>query len=266
MACTSVCSYSSSNKVTPSIAEQETSFRKSAQTLVEALYRVVWQNTTSACRHVLSHAPSSFWKQVHTDWRNYSPVHLSAAMGNEEMTTLLLESGFPIDARDANGNTALIWAASEGKNDVVLSLLEQGANPNFQNLQGQTALFLAAAKGLFEVVECLTENCANPHLSTVTGETALHTATGSKNVAVVEFLLQHGAHLNAQDEEGDTPLHWAVREGQPEMMKLLLKFGADATVSNADGESAWDLANDLGESREILTTLHQVMVVPMCTN
>jgi len=50
------------------------------------------------------------------------------------------------------------------------------------------------------------------------------------------------------------------------MMKLLLKFGADATVSNVDGESAYDLANDLGENREILTTLHQVMTVPMCTN
>jgi len=215
MACTSVYSFSASNNPVSQLRGHDLSFQEKAQRLVEALQQASWQSNTAACRQILSRAPNSFWRQVFPEWSHYSPLHLSAAMGNEELTTLLLESGFQADARDAAGNSALIWAAAEGKNDVVLSLLEQGANPNVQNLQGQTALFVAAGKGLLHVVETLNENCANPHLATLRGETPLHVAVSSRYSAVVEFLLQKGAHLNAQDEEGDTPLHWAVREGQP---------------------------------------------------
>lgn len=56
----------------------------------------------------------------------------------------LICAGAPLNTRNINGATALIYAASAGKTAVVSLLLQAGADATLQTLDGFTALDLAA--------------------------------------------------------------------------------------------------------------------------
>lgn len=52
----------------------------------------------------------------------------SAHIGSPEMVAYLISHGADLEARDGNGDTALLFAAEEGYKDVVTCLVEAGAN------------------------------------------------------------------------------------------------------------------------------------------
>ena len=54
-----------------------------------------------------------------------------------------LSQGVSVDATDAEGRTALFFAAANGHADVVDLLLSEDADPNMANEQGGTALHLS---------------------------------------------------------------------------------------------------------------------------
>ena len=58
-----------------------------------------------------------------------------------------LAAGFPVDARDPNGNTALIVACQNGHKRLAKLCLKYGANPDNTNHQGNTALHYAVGYG-----------------------------------------------------------------------------------------------------------------------
>jgi len=53
---------------------------------------------------------------------------------------LLLEKGANIEAKDNDGDTALINAAIKGETEMVKLLLEKGANIEAKDNKGETAL------------------------------------------------------------------------------------------------------------------------------
>jgi len=154
-----------------------------------------------------------------------------------------------LNTRDHNGNTPLMWAASQGNERLVEALLDQGAMVNMQNFVGETALFIAAARGFYRICSLLIEHGADTRFSTIEGATPLHIAAASGHLEVIKVLISKGAFINSVDEEGDCPLHYAIREGQATSVELLARhFGADVSIKNDDLESPLDLANELGES------------------
>jgi len=73
-----------------------------------------------------------------------------ACVGNHlKIIDVLVGAGIDIDNRNDNDATALMYAASTGKADVVAHLLARGANTGLETLDGFTALDMAAT------VECL---------------------------------------------------------------------------------------------------------------
>lgn len=52
-----------------------------------------------------------------------------------------------VDAKDSNGNTALVEAARWGHDECVSFLIEKGADVASKNQKGQTALHIAAQQG-----------------------------------------------------------------------------------------------------------------------
>jgi ankyrin repeat protein len=63
----------------------------------------------------------------------------AAKEGRLEEVTRLLDRGADINAKDKDGDTAIIGAAFWGHLDVVTLLLEKGADINAKNKDGETA-------------------------------------------------------------------------------------------------------------------------------
>jgi len=74
---------------------------------------------------------------------------LAAFRGNAAGVINLLESGADVNARDADGDTALMFAAYQGHGLVVALLLQYGANVYARARNGWTAK-KAAQSGLHE--------------------------------------------------------------------------------------------------------------------
>lgn len=67
--------------------------------------------------------------------------------GGQKTVERLVDAGADVNARNAQGRTALHVAANEGREGLVRYLLTRGAAPNLQDADGNTALHLAAAGG-----------------------------------------------------------------------------------------------------------------------
>ena len=62
---------------------------------------------------------------------------------DEEMTDVLLRAGADVNLRNAEGYTALIWAAAFNRKGIVKKLIAAGADVNVRNNDGKSAIDLA---------------------------------------------------------------------------------------------------------------------------
>ena len=167
---------------------------------------------------------------------NLTAVADLAEQGNASAVLALVKKGADVNRPQADGATALHWAAHH--NDVALAkrLLASGARPNAANDYGVTPLFLAAINGSTEMADALLAAGANANAARPSGETVLMTAVRSANPAVVARLLKGGANVNAvQVSKGQSALHWAVADGHVEMARALIEAGANLTIRSAGG-------------------------------
>ena len=123
---------------------------------------------------------------------------------------LLLAQKVAVDAEDASGWTALMYAAGVGSLEQVRQLLAAGANAAHVSSAGETLLFAAAG------------SVDNP-------------------VAKLALLQKAGANVAAISNDGNTALTVAVgRYWQPEILKALLAMGASPSIRNSQGRTALD--------------------------
>lgn len=110
----------------------------------------------------------------------WTPLHLAAHFGHEEVVRLLLELGAEVDVRSRNvmANTPLHAAA--GRHPPVCEILvEAGADVNARQEGGWTPLHAAARSGHAETVELLLSRGADPSLTNDDDESAALTAERS---------------------------------------------------------------------------------------
>lgn len=159
---------------------------------------------------------------------NVATVADVAERGNAAGVMALVKKGADVNRPQADGATALHWAAHHNEVALAKQLLAAGAKPNAANDYGVTPLFLAAVNGSAEMVDALLTAGANANASRPTGETVLMTAVRSGNAPAVARLLKGGANPNAiQVSKGQSALHWAVAEGFVDVARTLIEGGAD---------------------------------------
>lgn len=147
--------------------------------------------------------------------------------GDRDALAALLKKGVDVNATEADGSTALMWASYRDDDESARLLIQAGANVNAANDLGATALWAASMNGSVAIVRRLLQAGANPNLALLAGETPVMVASRSGSADVVDLLLSTGANVNARGARGQTALMWAVAQRHSDVVTVLLAHGAD---------------------------------------
>jgi ankyrin repeat protein len=160
----------------------------------------------------------------------------AAEQMNRAQVQALLKARAAVDAAQADGMTALHWAAYHDDAPMVDQLLRAGAKVDAATRYGVTPLSLACTNGNGPLVERLLAAGADANAILPGGETPLMTAARTGSLATVKALLAHGAKVDAKDEaRGQTALMWAAAEGHVDVVQALIASGADVRAHLASG-------------------------------
>jgi len=128
-----------------------------------------------------------------------------------------------LDSTLGKGWTPLMIAAAEGHAETVSALTEAGADVNATNALGRTALMFACSYGFLDIVTDLLGHRADPNIvpKDSTGWTALIGAAHNGHIEVIRALLDHGADVSIKDKQGKTALAWAEAQGHTQLAQVL---------------------------------------------
>ena len=192
-----------------------------------------------------------------------APLADAAEVMDRDVVRSLLQERVDVNAPQADGMTALHWAARHDDLETARLLTEAGADANAPNRYGVTPLTLACTNGNHALVELLLVAGADPNTTLPGGETALMTAARTGRLGPVKALLARGADVHAavegmgrRDGAGasafiarlddpnifdfektaeQTALVWAAAEGHAEVVEELIKAGAEFRTPLASG-------------------------------
>lgn len=158
----------------------------------------------------------------------------AARAADSTQVIALLEQGVSAIARQADGATALHWAAHWDDAAMADALVRAGADVDAANDFGATPLWLSCVNGSETMVEVLLAAGADANAALPSGETVLMTASRSGSAEAVRLLVSHGADVNAREHtRGQTALMWAVAQQHPDVVEALVALGADIHVRSA---------------------------------
>jgi ankyrin repeat protein len=156
-----------------------------------------------------------------------APLADAAEKADWPRVRALVQGRADVNAAQADGMTALHWAAYHDDLEAAKLLLAAGASGKAENRYGVTPLSLACTNGNAELVRALRAAGADPNTTLRGGETALLTAARTGRVGPVQALLDAGAKVDAKDRNGQTALMWAAADGHVAVVEVLIKAGAD---------------------------------------
>ena len=166
-----------------------------------------------------------------------------------ETATRLVAAGAAVDAANDYGVTPLALACLNRSARMVGFLLDAGADPNAAQAKGETPLMTAARTGHAGIVQRLLAAGAVPTVAAgAAQQTALMWAAAGGHTDVVRVLLDAGADLDVRSVGGFTALLFAARHGSVDVAQLLLDRGADVDDSVPEGHSALAIATASGRA------------------
>ena len=142
--------------------------------------------------------------------KDYIPLHVASIKDQVKAAKLLISCGADVNAKDANGETALYLATERGCEKIVELLLKCGAR-----------------------VDTVTKRDLM---------TPLHVGAVFGELKIVELLLNFGASIDSTDKHGLTPLHIATLKGRTEIVIALLEYGSDFTLISETNYTALGFA------------------------
>ena len=156
-----------------------------------------------------------------------NPLVEAARRADTDAVRTLLDGGADASAPEADGTTALHWAARLDSVELADLLIAGGADVSAANAFGVPPLRLAAVNGSAAMLERLLEAGADSDTASAAGESVLMIAARTGRVEAIEALLAHGANIDAAPRNGQTALMWATTEGHTAAVQALLEAGAD---------------------------------------
>jgi ankyrin repeat protein len=167
----------------------------------------------------------------------------AAKQGDVRGIQAALAAGAPVDGRNANGETALTFAAFNKQAEAVRLLLAAHANPNIPSAAGQTfilPLCFAGMSGQQGITDALLGAGATPTTNSVIQDeketyriAPAACAAAGGNVGVLNAILQRGASPDADKGLANArpPLYLAAEKNNPAMIAALCARKANANVT-----------------------------------
>jgi len=153
--------------------------------------------------------------------------------GDRNTAIALINQKADVNAAEADGTTALMWASRRDDLDMADRLIHAGADVKAANRYDVTPLSLACLNGNAQMIDKLLSAGANANAVGPEGETPLMTVAHVGNVAAAKVLIAHGANLEAREDwHGETALMWAAAQKHPEMVKALIAAGANVNAES----------------------------------
>lgn len=170
----------------------------------------------------------------------------AAKLGDLEAVRKLLDMGLSINARDAQGCTAVLRAAGGGHLALLDFLLEMGGDPSLAANNRATPLGAAITARRESAVTRLIAANAPIEQAVQDGISPLMLAAAFGATDLVDCLLTAGADAAHQDQFGNTALHavallaWDAHEAEPAKTLLgqLIDRGCPVNHVNRDGQNA----------------------------
>ncbi len=145
---------------------------------------------------------------------------------SEVVAALLADTD--VNVAQADGATALHWAAYLDNETMAAQLVASGAAPGAVNDLGVSPLTLACENANSAMVSLLLEAGADPDAATGAGETVLMSCARTGSADAIRALLAAGADVNARERaENQTALMWAAAQRHSAIVRLLIEQGAD---------------------------------------
>ena len=194
--------------------------------------------------------PDSLMQADATD----TPLMKAAGRGKRDIVKYLLAKGAKVNARTADGRTALMDGVIAGFDDIVSLLVTAGADVKARDARGNSVLALAVSGAHLEIADVLIQHGADPNEVDSYGITPLFTAATFGNEEVLRYLVGKGAKVNAITQlqyGGSTALTTAASVGQVASVKTLLELGADPRLEMKDGGTALSHAEASGNAEVI---------------
>ena len=149
-----------------------------------------------------------------------------------------------VAASRPSGDVEAAAAAAKAFEDIVAAAKSAGEDLNAKNADGETALHLAALYGKSAFAKTLVAAGADVFALDENAGTPFHDACASGALDVVRAIFSAADDLgrtrellDARDEDGETPLHLAARGEHADVVRFLLSAGADVAVQSASGET-----------------------------
>lgn len=208
--------------------------------------------------------------------RHFSVIHkIVLGLVDKDLRSELIHSTAMINTVDAQGRTALCWAAIRDDSSSIAVLLDFGADPNISDNEDNTCLHFARSAstcqsllnhnvnvharnrpysrsplhslcertGRVDMIECLVEKGIGIDDRDADGETPLLNAIFRRFSSAAQKLIELGANVNtANYSSGDAAIHFAVEHDHHEVLALLLKNGANYAATNLRGRTIAHLA------------------------
>lgn len=160
---------------------------------------------------------------------------IEAVRSGQPNLAMTLVADVDVNATQADGATALHWAAYFDNEMLATRLVAAGADVGAANDLGATPLALACENGSAAMVALLVNAGADPSAALGTGESVLMSCARTGNTEAVGALLAAGADVEAREQaEDQTALMWAVAQAHADVVRLLIDHGADVTARSRE--------------------------------
>lgn len=199
-----------------------------------ALMHALVNRSDEVASYLLS---NGHFKVNEKDATDQTPLIAATLFNSKAAVDMLLENGFNkpevLNAKDYEGKTALVYAASAYYPDVVRKLVDSGADPGIIDCRGRTALYWAARTGRIETLNIIIEAFAKYEYDSIKyWDAAIHGAVAANKVQVLEKLLERDdVDPENTSSDGWTPLYTAQRHGFDRIINVLRK---ELDVSRSD--------------------------------